>query len=102
LAKEEAGHNLGGISFRFSRFFKNEALTDFRFPTCEERWTLIPSAPATRRCSSGVEQLIRNEQVAGSNPASGSSHRLQTTPRRIAVGMMHSLYKRSIFVKLEK
>ena len=26
----------------------------------------------TRRCSSGVEQLIRNEQVVGSNPTSGS------------------------------
>lgn len=26
-----------------------------------------------RRCSSGVEQLIRNEQVVGSNPTSGSS-----------------------------
>jgi len=25
-----------------------------------------------RRCSSGVEQLIRNEQVVGSNPTSGS------------------------------
>lgn len=24
------------------------------------------------RCSSGVEQLIRNEQVVGSNPTSGS------------------------------
>ncbi len=26
----------------------------------------------SRRCSSGVEQLIRNEQVVGSNPTSGS------------------------------
>ncbi len=25
------------------------------------------------RCSSGVEQLIRNEQVVGSNPTSGST-----------------------------
>ena len=28
-----------------------------------------------RRCSSGVEQLIRNEQVVGSNPTSGSIFR---------------------------
>lgn len=32
-----------------------------------------------RRCSSGVEQLIRNEQVVGSNPTSGSSFQSLTT-----------------------
>lgn len=32
---------------------------------------IMPSSPPSR-CSSGVEQLIRNEQVVGSNPTSGS------------------------------
>ena len=33
---------------------------------------LLRIRKVTSRCSSGVEQLIRNEQVVGSNPTSGS------------------------------
>gem|GEM_PF-5013125 len=33
---------------------------------------LLRIQKVTSRCSSGVEQLIRNEQVVGSNPTSGS------------------------------
>jgi hypothetical protein len=32
---------------------------------------------ATRRCSSGVEQLICNQQVVGSTPTIGSNRRLR-------------------------
>ena len=35
--------------------------------------TVYPTIPLPGRCSSVVEQLIRNQQVAGSNPAVGSN-----------------------------
>lgn len=43
---------------------------------------IMPSSPPSR-CSSGVEQLIRNEQVVGSNPTSGSEGAV-----RVQAGMM--------------
>lgn len=51
-------------------FYGNFSLIPDCFHACMHCTTF--ACPSTRRCSSGVEQLIRNEQVVGSNPTSGS------------------------------
>ena len=44
---------------------------------------LLEFEKATGRCSSGVEQLIRNEQVVGSIPTSGSTRNHREFPKDI-------------------